>query len=186
MFPVPRDAVTTQCLIKPQDPWQESSFGFLGLMNSCTSLQFAGNGAQPGTETAGLDVQRYRSPSSTELGKPKLSFCISCLSSLSLRKKKKKKSAIGLPFCFWFPVIKYFILGMLPSFAGSQSSWRPCSQHPLKQVPSIYYRSSSAEGSRLPHPSMSAHIQEQAASVQAPTSAIVLIVFVVIYIPNVL
>lgn len=39
-------------------------------------------GAQPGTETAGLDVQRYRSPSSTELGKPKISFCISCLSSL--------------------------------------------------------------------------------------------------------
>lgn len=39
-------------------------------------------GAQPGTETAGLDVQRYRSPSSTELGKPKLSFCIFCLPSL--------------------------------------------------------------------------------------------------------
>lgn len=39
-------------------------------------------GAQPGTETAGLDVQRYRSPSRTEFGKLKLSFCISCLSSL--------------------------------------------------------------------------------------------------------
>lgn len=39
-------------------------------------------GVQLGTEIAGLDVQRSRSPSSTELGKPKISFCISCLSSL--------------------------------------------------------------------------------------------------------
>lgn len=61
-------------------------------------------GAQPGTETAGLDVQRYRSPSSTELAKPKLSFRISCLSSL--KKNICATLAISLPFCFWFPVIE--------------------------------------------------------------------------------
>lgn len=78
---------------------------------------------------------------------------------------------------------------MLSSFAGSQSSWRPCSQHPLKQVPGasiIGIAQLRATGYLTQSKtSMSAHSQEQAESVHTPTSAIVLIVFVEIYTTNV-